>query len=85
MMPSGSAEEFHTYGVWWIDAKHSSACTWMGKRSLNFKTGGPFDEPMYMFFDTEIFVWEGLPSLDALNDPRSPCHACRLGAQLAAS
>ena len=30
--------------------------------------GGPFDEPMYMFLDTEVFTWEGLPTLESLNN-----------------
>jgi hypothetical protein len=32
-------------------------------------TGGPFKESQYLFFDTEVFTWEGLPTIESLNDP----------------
>ena len=32
-------------------------------------TGGAFGEPMYLFFDTEVFQWEGLPTIASLHDP----------------
>ena len=67
-MPSGSADEYHVYGVWWKDED----TIWFyhnGERVAKIKTGGPFDEPMYMFFDTEVFVWEGLPDVASLKDP----------------
>jgi len=32
-------------------------------------TGGPFDEPQYLFFDTEVFTWDGLPTIESLQDP----------------
>jgi hypothetical protein len=66
-MPSGSAEEAHIYGVWWKD----QTTIWFyhnGKRVAEIETGGPFDEPMYLFFDTEVFVWEGLPDVASLKD-----------------
>ncbi|MEM6644954.1 MAG: family 16 glycosylhydrolase [Bacteroidota bacterium] len=66
-MPSGSADDFHTYGVWWKD----ESTIWFyhnNEKVAEITPGGPFDEPMYMFFDTEVFVWEGLPSLANLND-----------------
>lgn len=67
-MPYAAAEDFHVYGVWWRDARN----VWLyhdGERVAQIETGGAFDEPMFMFFDTEVFVWEGLPSIEALNDP----------------
>jgi len=67
-MPSGAAEEDYVYGMWWRD----SDSVWMyhdGVKVAEIEFGGPFDEPMYMFFDTEVFVWEGLPSLESLRDP----------------
>ena len=66
-MPSGSADEYHTYGVWWKDDN----TIWFyhnGERVAQVKPGGDFDEPMYMFFDTEVFVWEGLPDVASLKD-----------------
>ena len=48
------------------------------KRSLEIiekiKTGGVFREPMTMFFDTEVFIWEGLPDIDALKESRHRAH-----------
>ena len=67
-MPSGSADEYHVYGMWWRDAD----TVWMyhdGEKVAEIKFGGPFEEPMYLFFDTEVFVWEGLPTLGSLRDP----------------
>ncbi|MGA2501082.1 MAG: family 16 glycosylhydrolase [Tepidisphaeraceae bacterium] len=67
-MPSGSADDFHVYGVWWKDRE----TTWFyhdGEKVAELKTGGEFAEPMYMFFDTEVFLWEGLPTLESLGNP----------------
>lgn len=66
-MSSGAADEYHVYGIWWKDED----TIWFyhnGERVAQVKTGGPFDEPMYMFFDTEVFVWEGLPDVASLKD-----------------
>jgi hypothetical protein len=67
-MPSGAADEYHVYGMWWRDAE----TVWMyhdGEKVAEIRFGGPFEEPMYLFFDTEVFVWEGLPTLASLRDP----------------
>ncbi|MFI5380820.1 MAG: family 16 glycosylhydrolase [Tepidisphaerales bacterium] len=67
-MPSGAADGFHVYGVWWKDRD----TVWFyhdGEKVAELKTGGAFDEPMYLFFDTEVFIWEGLPTLESLADP----------------
>lgn len=32
------------------------------------KTGGGFLETM-CFFDTELFTWDGLPTIESLKDP----------------
>ena len=29
---------------------------------------GVLGEPQYLFLDTEVFVWEGLPTIESLND-----------------
>jgi len=63
----GAADDFHVYGVWWKDAQtalfyHNSELV----TEVDF--GGKFDEPMYLFFDTEVFTWEGLPSVESLKD-----------------
>lgn len=68
-MPSGAADDYHVYGVWWIDQD----TVWFyhdGQKVAEAKTGGPFLEPMYLFFDTEVFTWEGLPTLESLKDPQ---------------
>jgi beta-glucanase (GH16 family) len=67
-MPTGSADTFHVYGVWWKDEN----TVWMyhdGQKVAELTTAGPFKEPQYLFFDTEVFTWEGLPTIDALKDP----------------
>jgi hypothetical protein len=66
-MDTGAGDEFHVYGIWWVDAQ----TIWFyhnGEKVAEVDTGGPFLEPMYMFFDTEVFVWEGLPDVEALKD-----------------
>jgi len=66
-MPTASGDAFHVYGVWWKDEK----TVWMyhdGLKVAEMTTGGPFTESQYLFFDTEIFVWEGLPTIESLND-----------------
>lgn len=30
---------------------------------------GRFEDKCYLFFDTEIFPWEGLPNITSLHDP----------------
>ena len=67
-MPTGSAETFHVYGVWWKDEN----TVWMyhdGQKVAELTPGGPFKEPQYLFFDTEVFTWEGLPTIESLRDP----------------
>ncbi|TFG73436.1 MAG: glycosyl hydrolase family protein [Anaerolineales bacterium] len=67
-MDTGAADSFHIYGVWWKD----ESTIWFyhnGEKVADITTGGAFLEPMFMFFDTEVFVWEGLPDIDALKDP----------------
>ena len=64
---TGTADDFHIYGVWWKDED----TLWFdrdGKKAAEVKTGGAFLEPMYLFFDTEVFTWEGLPTVEALSD-----------------
>lgn len=67
-MPVGSADTYHTYGVWWRDKNHA----WFyynGERVAEIKFAGPFKDPMFMFLDTEVFTWAGLPDIKSLNDP----------------
>ena len=39
-----------------------------GERVAEMKTGGGFLETM-CFFDTELFTWDGLPTIESLKDP----------------
>ena len=64
----GAADDFHVYGVWWKDEN----MVWMyhnGRKVAEIVTGGPFKESQYLFFDTEVFTWEGLPTIESLKDP----------------
>lgn len=68
-MPTTSAGDYHVYGVWWKDA-NTVVFYNNGQEVAQVSTPGPFDEPMYLFFDTEVFApWEGLPAIDDLKDP----------------
>ena len=67
-MPSAAADEFHVYGVWWKD-KDTIWFYHNGAKVAEVKTRVEFSEPMFMFFDTEVFTWSGLPSIESLNDP----------------
>ena len=67
-MPSGSSDGYHVYGVWWRDRETA----WFyheGEKVAEIRFGGEFSEPMYLFFDTEVFVWDGLPTIQSLKDP----------------
>ena len=39
-----------------------------GRKVAEVKPGGELLEPMYMFLDTEVFIWEGLPAVEPLKD-----------------
>lgn len=67
-MPYPAAEDFHVYGVWWIDERHVNFYH-NGTLTAEIELPGDYDEPMYMFFDTEVFVWEGLPKIENLKNP----------------
>ena len=67
-MATGAADAYHVYGVWWKDTR----TLWFycdGVKVASVTTGGAFTEPMWLFFDTEVFRWEGLPTVSALSDP----------------
>lgn len=67
-MPVESGADFHVYGVWWKD-KNTVWFYHNGEKVAEVKPGGDFNEPMSMYFDTEVFLWEGLPTVEALKDP----------------
>jgi beta-glucanase (GH16 family) len=68
-MATSPAGDYHIYGVWWKDDRTVIFYD-NGKEMAQVTTGGLFDEPMYLFFDTEAFaLWEGLPTIVDLKDP----------------
>ncbi|MBV9471275.1 MAG: family 16 glycosylhydrolase [Abitibacteriaceae bacterium] len=67
-MPTGAADDYHVYGVWWKD-KDSVWFYHNGEKVAAVKLPYEYLEPMYLFFDTEVFSWEGLPTVEALKDP----------------
>ncbi|MGR4865396.1 family 16 glycosylhydrolase [Caulobacter sp. LARHSG274] len=61
--------EWHTYGAWWKDAR----TIWfyldnqkVGESNASYDR---FNQPMYLFLDTETFPQFGLPDLASLADP----------------
>ncbi|GAB5562709.1 MAG: hypothetical protein SynsKO_43560 [Synoicihabitans sp.] len=71
-LKSGVAEDFHTYGCWWVDAN-----------TLHFYADGenvytinpattfgedPYRHPLKLSFVCEVFDWQPLPTLEELND-----------------
>ncbi len=67
-LPTPAAAGFHVYGVWWKDAQ----TLWFyhdGNKVMEVTPKGPFDEPQWMFFDTEVFLGHGLPTVESLADP----------------
>ena len=67
-MPYPAGEDYHVYGMWWIDA-FSIRFYHNGTLTAEVDLPGDYDEPMYMFFDTEVFTWEGLPTIESLDNP----------------
>lgn len=61
--------DWHTYGVWWKDAR----TLWFyldNKKVSEQTTKGDFTEPMFLYFDTEaVEDTDGLPNEQALRDP----------------
>lgn len=68
-MPRAAADAFHVYGVWWKDKD----TVWFyhdGIKTAEVKTRCEFLEPMFLIFDTEVFTWSGLPTIESLKDPK---------------
>ena len=68
-MPSAAADAFHVYGMWWKD-KDTIWFYHDGQKVAEVKTRCEFLEPMFLFFDTEVFTWSGLPTIESLKDPK---------------
>ena len=81
-MPSGASQDYHVYGVWWKDANtvifyHDRAPV------AQVKTGGAFTEPMYLFFDTEVFTVGRPADAGVAEGPAAQHHAGGLGPRVA--
>jgi hypothetical protein len=60
-------EEFHVYGFWWKDPDN----LWFyhnGVKVMEVTPSVPFGENLHMIWDTEVFKWNGLPSVEELQD-----------------
>jgi hypothetical protein len=68
-MPTGAAEGYHVYGVWWKDA-HTAIFFHDGQQVGQVTFKGDFTEPMSLYFDTEAFTWDGLPTIESLRDEK---------------
>ncbi len=75
-----SADDFHTYGLWWVDANtmhfyYDGTFRFTVKPSTKYNTQ-PFARPMYMHMVTETYSWEpSLPTEEMLQgDPKYSTH-----------
>jgi hypothetical protein len=60
-------EEFHVYGFWWKDPN----TLWFyhnGVKVMEVTPAVPFEEKLHMIWDTEVFKWNGLPTVEELQD-----------------
>lgn len=66
-MSTRGREEFHTYGLWWKDPN----TLWFyhnGVKVMEITPSVPFEEKLHMIWDTEVFKWNGLPTIESLKD-----------------
>ena len=66
-MSTRGRDEFHTYGLWWKDPE----TLWFyhnGIKVMEVIPASPFEEKLHMIFDTEVFKWHGLPTIESLQD-----------------
>ncbi|HIG54136.1 MAG TPA: hypothetical protein EYQ18_09175 [Candidatus Handelsmanbacteria bacterium] len=72
-MPYAASEAFHRYGIWRC-AETTVVFNHDGEQVAEVKTGGAFDEAMYLFFATEVFLGKGCPPLNCCGTRRAiPC------------
>ncbi|WP_299552423.1 family 16 glycosylhydrolase [Seonamhaeicola sp.] len=66
-MPVPAGSTYHVYAVWWKDA---NTCIFYlnGEQVYEVALRGPFKEKQYLFFDTEVFTWQGWPTKESLLD-----------------
>lgn len=66
-MPELARDAFQVFGVWWKE-DGQIIFYYNGEPVAEVQSGGDFDEGMYMYFDTEVFKWNGWPTKDSLLD-----------------
>ncbi|GAB6164062.1 hypothetical protein JCM19992_00620 [Thermostilla marina] len=71
-LPSPAGEEFHVYGVWWVDPNTihfylNGKYVYTIHPSTKFDET-PFDRPMWLNLVTETYNWETPPTPDELAD-----------------
>lgn len=66
-MPTRSREEFHVYGLWW-KSPDELLFYHNGTHVETIVPSVSFEEDLFMIFDTEVFVWDGLPTIAFLKD-----------------
>ena len=66
-MSTRGADEFHTYGFWWKDPE-TLMFYHNGILVMEVRPAVPFEENLHMIFDTEVFKWHGLPTIESLQD-----------------
>ncbi|WP_187388196.1 family 16 glycosylhydrolase [Seonamhaeicola marinus] len=67
LKPYACDETYYVYGVWWKD-EHTIIFYLDGKEVHRVTTKSEFTQPMYMFFDMEVFGWWGAPKEEDLAD-----------------
>ncbi|MFC2111709.1 family 16 glycosylhydrolase [Bacteroidota bacterium] len=66
-MATRGRDEFHVYGLWWKDPN----TLWFyhnGVKVMEVTPSVPFEENLHMIWDTEVFRWHGLPTIEGLQD-----------------
>jgi len=66
-MDTRGRDEFHTFGLWWKDPK-TLLFYHNGVEVMIITPRVDFDENLFLIFDTEVFTWDGLPTIPSLND-----------------
>jgi hypothetical protein len=66
-MPTRGRDEFHVFGLWWKDP-NTLWFYYNGVKVMEITPSIPFKENLRMIFDTEVFAWDGLPTIESLKD-----------------
>lgn len=67
-MEMRSRDHFIVYGLWW-KSPNEIIFYCNDKPVQTVIPQKPFDEPLHMIFDTEVFTWVGFPTIESLNNP----------------